>query len=130
MNRRSFVKNASVAAAGAGVMPEAREKLTFVHHVFFWLKNPDNKEEYDQLLNALKNLGKLSVIQHAHIGKPVVTEFDKPVTDGSYTFSVMLVFASAKDEQTYLVHPEHKAFIDKNKDLWSKVVVYDSTQIV
>lgn len=130
MNRRSFVKNASVAAAGAGVMPEAREKLTFVHHVFFWLKNPDNKEEYNQLLNALKNLGKLSVIQHAHIGKPVVTEFDKSVTDGSYSFSVMLVFASAKDEQTYLVHPEHKAFIDKNKDLWSKVVVYDSTQIV
>lgn len=128
MDRRSFVKNASVVAA-AGAVPQADEKLTFVHHVFFWLKNPKNKAEHDQLLNALKSLGKLSVIKHAHVGKPVVTEFDKAVTDGTYSFSVMLVFASAKDEQTYLVHPEHKAFIDKNKHLWSKVVVYDSQLI-
>ncbi|MFT4031043.1 MAG: Dabb family protein [Siphonobacter sp.] len=123
MDRRSFVKSSAAAVAATPVM---EQKLTFVHHVYFWLKNPKSKADHDQLLSALKGLRKIPTIRLAHIGKPVVTEPDKTVTDATYTFSVMLVFDSAEDEYTYLVHPLHKEFVEKNKHLWSKVMVYDS----
>jgi hypothetical protein len=129
MDRRSFVKNAAAASVAATPLMEQETKFQFVHHVFFWLKNPDNKAEHDQLLQALRDLRKIPVIKHAHIGKPVVTEFDKAVTEGSYSFSVMLVFDSAKDEEAYLVHPLHKEFGKNNHHLWKKVVVYDSSLI-
>lgn len=103
--------------------------MPFLHHVFFWLKNPASKADHDRLLAALQGLRKIPVIRQAHIGRPVVTEFDKAVTDGSYTFSVLLAFDNAADEQAYLVHPLHRKFIDDNKDLWTRVVVYDSELI-
>jgi hypothetical protein len=131
LSRRSFVEASALGlAASALTVSEAnaadRPKVPFVHHVFFWLKNPGNAAEAAQLEKALKALGKIEVIRMAHVGKPVVTAFDKPVTDGSYSFSVMLVFDNAKDEEIYLLHPLHKKFIDDNKHLWNKVVVYDS----
>ena len=103
--------------------------LSFVHHVFFWLKNPKNKKYYDKLLAGLKGLGKIEQIKMSHIGLPSVNNFDKPVTDASYSFSVLLIFNSKSDEEQYLVHPLHKKFIDDHKNLWSKVVVYDSSLI-
>ena len=93
---------------------------------FFWLKDSKDKKAYDQLLAGLKGLGKIEQIKQAHIGKASINDFDKPVTDASYTFSVLLLFASKEDEEKYLVHPLHKKFIEDHKHLWSKVVVYDS----
>jgi hypothetical protein len=66
------------------------------------------------------------MIASAHVGKPIVTDFDKSVTEASYTFSVVLVFDSAEKEKEYLYHPLHKKFIDENKHLWAKVQVIDS----
>lgn len=138
-SRRQFLSASTTALATGTVMAtfpnsavEAAAKtqnLTFVHHVFFWLKDPANKKDHEQLLNALKALGKIEVIKMAHIGSPSINDFDKPVTDASYSFSVMLVFDSKSDEEKYLVHPLHKKFGADNNHLWSKVVVYDSQAI-
>jgi Stress responsive A/B Barrel Domain len=137
-NRRLFLKNSSVALASGflvseGLSPlietEMPPKNAFAHHVFFWLKNPDNKEEYNQLLTALKGLKKIEVVKYAHIGAPSINDFDRPVTDATYSFSVLLLFNSKKDEETYLYHPLHKKFGADNNHLWSKVMVYDSAQI-
>jgi len=103
--------------------------MTFIHHVLFWAKNPGNEAEKTQLFKALKSLGTLPMIQSAHVGKPIVTDFDKPVTEASYSFSVVLVFDSAVKEKEYLYHPLHKKFIDDNKHLWGKVQVIDSEMI-
>ncbi|MDR6564876.1 MULTISPECIES: Dabb family protein [unclassified Arcicella] len=138
--RRQFLENSTVALATGTIMTgiattdsEAAApvagKLSFIHHVFFWLKDPSNKKDHDQLLAALKALGKIEVIKSAHIGLPSINDFDKPVTDASYSFSVMLIFASKEDEEKYLVHPLHKKFGADNHHLWSKVVVYDSADI-
>jgi hypothetical protein len=129
LSRRSFVAQTSLAAAAAPVMisaAEAPKKTGFVHQVFFWMKNPDNPTEHAQLAKALKDLGKIESIRTAFVGTPTKTEFDKGATDDSYTFSVVLFFDDAKGEETYLYHPLHKKFIDDNKHLWKKVVVYDS----
>ncbi len=103
--------------------------MTFIHHVLFWAKNSSNEAEKAQLLTALKQLGTLPMIQTAHVGRPIVTELDKGATDGSYTFSVVLVFENATKESEYLYHPLHKKFIDANKHLWGKVQVIDSEAI-
>ena len=130
-NRRLFLKQSSVAMA-SGLLTTSAEmppKSAFAHHVFFWLKNPESKEDHAQLLAALKGLKKIEVVKYAHIGAPSINDFDKPVTDASYSFSVLLLFKSKADEETYLYHPLHKKFGEDNKHLWSKVMVYDSTSL-
>ena len=139
-SRRKFLEKSTAALVAGTVMTtfvnsevEAHSKedapLSFVHHVFFWLKDPKNKKDYDKLLAGLKGLGKIEQIKMSHIGLPSVNNFDKPVTDASYSFSVLLIFDNKADEERYLVHPLHKKFIEDHKNLWSKVVVYDSSAI-
>jgi hypothetical protein len=128
-SRRNFLQQAGLATAASSLIPFAKTSMTFVHHVLFWAKNPGNEAEKTQLLTALKQLGTLPMIQTAHVGRPIVTEFDKGATDGSYTFSVVLVFENATKESEYLYHPLHKKFIDDNKHLWGKVQVIDSELI-
>ena len=125
---QSLVVGSGIAALGSQAAEAATPQAlpSFSHHVFFWLKDPEDKKAYEQLLAGLKGLGKIKQIKQAHIGKASINEFDKPVTDASYTFSALLLFATKADEEAYLVHPLHKAFIEANKHLWSKVVVYDS----
>ncbi|MES2521041.1 MAG: Dabb family protein [Bacteroidota bacterium] len=138
-SRREFLEKSTAALVAGTVMTtlassevEANTKdtpLSFVHHVFFWLKDPKNKQDHDKLLAGLRGLGKIKEIKMAHIGSPSINDFDKPVTDASYSFSVLLIFANKTDEEKYLVNPLHKKFIDDHKNLWSKVVVYDSSLI-
>ena len=132
-NRRLFLKQSSVAMASGLIAPdlasEKPPKMAFAHHVFFWLKNPDSQEDHAKLLAALKGLKKIEVVKYAHIGSPSINDFDRPVTDATYSFSVLLLFNSKKDEETYLYHPLHKQFGADNHHLWSKVMVYDSMSI-
>lgn len=139
-SRREFLEKSTAALVAGTVMTTigssevaanslADTPISFVHHVFFWLKDPKNKQDYDKLLAGLRGLGKIKEIKMAHIGSPSINDFDKSVTDASYSFSVLLIFANKVDEEKYLVNPLHKKFIDDHKNLWSKVVVYDSSVI-
>jgi len=140
-SRREFLEKSTAALVAGTVMTTfasseaeasnvADAPISFVHHVFFWLKDPKNKQDHDKLLAGLRGLGKIKEIKMAHIGSPSINEFDKSVTDASYSFSVLLIFANKVDEEKYLVNPLHKKFIEDHKNLWSKVVVYDSALIL
>lgn len=129
MKRTEFLQKSGLIAAGAALPTSAaRPNMKFIHHVLFWAKNPGNAAEVAQLKNAILALGKLPMIQNVHVGSPVVTDFDKSVTDGSYSISVVMIFESAEKENEYLHHPMHLKFIDENKHLWGKVVVTDSVE--
>lgn len=129
-NRRNFLQQSSVLVAGSTLgQSKPEQSMTFIHHVLFWAKNPGIESEKTQLFKALKSLGTLPMILSAHVGKAVTTDFDKTVTEASYTFSVVLIFANAEKEKEYLYHPLHKKFIDDNKHLWGKVQVIDSELI-
>lgn len=96
----------------------------FIHHVYFWLKNPDSKEDRDKLIEGLKKLTKVKTIKAYHIGKPASTSRD--VIDGSYSISWFTLFDTAADQDSYQVDPIHKKFVEECSHLWSKVIVYDT----
>ncbi|MHA6249590.1 Dabb family protein [Pontibacter sp. CAU 1760] len=96
----------------------------FVHHVFFWLKNPGSEADKAALLEGLQSLTPIEVIRTSHIGLPATT--NREVIERGYALSLLLIFDNLKDQETYQVHPVHEAFVEKCKSLWEKVVVYDA----
>lgn len=98
------------------------------HQVYFWLKNPDSKEDKAKLIEGIKTLAAIEQVQGIHIGIPASTE-KRDVVDNSYAVSELLFFNNAADEHAYQIHPIHKAFVDNYSHLWSKVVVYDSVSV-
>lgn len=101
-----------------------REKNIFIHHVYFWLKNPDSAEDLAKLLEGLEKLSAVKTIRSLHIGKPASTR--REVIDSSYSVSWMLTFKNAADQDSYQVDPIHLDFVKNYAHLWNKVVVYDS----
>jgi len=96
----------------------------FVHHVFFWLKEPGNPEIRVQFEQGLNELIKVPQIQYSHIGTPA--ESSREVIDGSFTYSYMALFRDKEDQEIYQVHPIHQQFIENCQRLWEKVIVYDA----
>ncbi len=104
-----------------------KEKKVLVHHVFFWLKNPQSTADRDKLLNGVKSLAKIETIKMLHVGVPASTE-KRDVVDNSYHVSELMLFDSVEDQKVYQDHPIHQAFIKEHSSLWEKVVVYDTIQ--
>jgi hypothetical protein len=101
-------------------------KNNFIHHVYFWLKNPGSKEDLAALIKGLEKLSAVPQIKFFHIGLPADTNRD--VIDTTYAVSWLNVFETAEDQDVYQIHPMHLQFIEECKHLWRKVVVYDSIQ--
>jgi hypothetical protein len=98
----------------------------FVHHVYFWLNDPDKKEDLAALVAGLKKLATLHLIRDYHIGVPANT--DRGVIDRSYAVSWLAIFATAQDQESYQTHQQHLDFVSECSPLWSKVAVYDSIE--
>jgi hypothetical protein len=96
----------------------------FIHHVFFWLKNPGSQEDRAALIAGLKKLSSAATIKDSHIGVPAGTHRD--VIETSYALSWLLLFETAADQEAYQTDPIHLQFIKECATLWSKVIVYDS----
>lgn len=133
--RRDFLTTSAIAGAalmagdalakpvaGANAMPK------LLHHVFFWLKNPDSKEDLEKLIAGVKSLAAIETVRSIHVGVPASTE-KRDVVDNSYHVSELLGFDDVAGQDIYQVHPLHQKFIDEHKHLWSKVVVYDALAV-
>ena len=105
----------------------AEDQNVFIHHVFFWLAEPNDTEHRRLLIEGLKKLSKAPTIKRFHIGQPAGTSRD--VVDASYSISWCLFFSSAADQDKYQVDHIHLRFIDECKHLWKRVLVYDSVDI-
>lgn len=132
--RRKFIVSTLALTAGAAVSAqslmtmETQNKKQLAHHVFFWLKNPNSKEDLAKLLDGLRSLKKIETIRSLHIGVPAETE-KRPVVDSSYSASELMIFDNLAGQQVYQDHPVHKKFIEDCGHLWDKVVVYDSMDV-
>lgn len=132
-SRRSFIGKAGLAAAGLtglssfATKSKGPEKNIFIHHVYFWLKNPESKEDKAKLIEGLTKLSTVKTIRTYHLGQPADTNRD--VIDRSYAISWMLIFKNKADQDSYQVDPIHLDFVKNYSHLWSKVVVYDSVDV-
>lgn len=98
---------------------------TFVHHVYFWLKNKSDK---GLLIEGLNTLIPIPHIREIHIGVPAETY--REVVERSYDVSLLLLFDSKEAHDAYQVDPVHEKFAhDYAKALCEKVTVLDSVNI-
>jgi hypothetical protein len=99
----------------------------FIHHVFFWLKEPHSESSKQQLAEGLQKLSAVTTIRSFHIGKPATT--DRSVIDTSYSISWLISFDTAADQDNYQSDPIHLNFVKECAHLWEKVVVYDAIDL-
>ncbi|TAH17771.1 MAG: Dabb family protein [Cytophagales bacterium] len=95
------------------------------HIVYFWAK-PDlsvaDKQKFEAGMNTLL---KIKAVKMGYVGKPASTT-QRDVVDSSYTYSLFLFFDDVKGHDAYQIDPIHLAFVEGNKQFWTKVVIYDS----
>jgi len=125
-SRRTFIAAAAtLAATDAGASAAVNVYPKLVHHVFFWLKNPEAKEDLARLLEGLRTLANIETVRGAHFGVPASTE-KRDVVDNSFSASEMLFFDDLAGQKAYQDHPVHKQFVADCSNLWERVVVYDA----
>lgn len=100
----------------------------FIHHVYFWLHNPSSEKDRNALTEGLVKLSAAASIQDFHIGIPAATNRD--VIDVSYSVSWLLIFKNKEDQDSYQVDPIHLNFVKECSNLWRKVTVYDTIDLV
>ncbi len=103
-------------------------KNDFTHTVFFWLKNPTDSNARKKFEISLKKFLKDSLYAKAsHLGTPAVAE--REVIDSSYTYSLLVTFPSKEEHDKYQDESAHHEFINTCKDLWERVLIYDSEAV-
>ena len=128
--RRRFLENTGKAAMAGTVIFAANKpadmelKNIFIHHVYFWLNNPDSRDDLNKLKEGLTKLSKVKTIKQFHMGKPADTNRD--VIERTYAISWLCMFDNAADQESYQKDPIHLKFVEDYSSLWKKVVVYDS----
>lgn len=130
LNRRNFIGATAMLSVGtvaASAMPSTttmKKNYPIVHHVFFWMKNPDSKADIAQLVAGVKTLSKIKEIKGLHVGVVADTE-KRDVVDHSWGVSELMYFEDVAGQKIYQDHPIHQEFIKNCSHLWDKVVVYD-----
>jgi hypothetical protein len=131
-NRREFIATTAIAGAAAASPALANSlqagKKQLLHHVFFWLKNPDSLEDRSKLIEGLRTLAGIETIKALHIGVLASTE-KREVVDTSWQVSELMFFDDAAGQKVYQDHAIHEAFVKNYSHLWSKVVVYDAMDV-
>lgn len=135
-NRRKFLNKLAITGLtlpafslfAKSSQDNAEAKTVLVHQVYFWLKPGLSKDDILKFEKGVKSLLKISTIKYGKVGKPDATP-DRPVIDASYSYSLLTVFENVKGHDQYQIDPIHEKFLKDCKELWEKVVVYDSESI-
>ena len=133
-NRRKFFK-LSLATLGLLTINRFGTRLkaaqtnevmpgSFIHQVYFWLKEPNKPEARKKMQKGLKMMDTIPQIRQSFTGTPPKAE--REVVDGSFTYSYLVIFDNKEDHDIYQKHETHLKFIEDCRDLWEKVKVYDS----
>ncbi|PXA05068.1 stress responsive protein [Coraliomargarita sinensis] len=101
---------------------------TFTHVVYFWLKNPKSESDRAKFEAAVKQF-----MQDSKYAKTrfvgIAPKATRDVVDDSFTYSLILSFESAEAQEKYQTESAHVVFVEACKDLWEKVIVYDSVPL-
>jgi hypothetical protein len=95
------------------------------HMVFFTLAE-DTKANRESLIAACTKYLKGHEGTVYYSAGSVADDLDRDVNDRDFDIGLHLVFANKAAHDKYQTHPRHLEFIEKNKQLWAKVRVFDS----
>ena len=96
----------------------------FIHFVLFWMNRDATPTQREQLIADAKTyLGKIPTVRTLHVGKPNMTP--RPVVDNTYDVGLCVVLDDPAGHDIYQEHPLHKQFIERNKQNWQRVLIYD-----
>ncbi|WP_336515615.1 Dabb family protein [Pollutibacter soli] len=111
-----------IAAATIFTSSMLNQKKTLRHVVLFKFKDSSTPADVKKIEEAFKALPKkIKTITAFEWGTNISTE---GVSQG-LTHCFLVTFASEKDRDNYLPHPEHKAFVDLAGPHIDKVTVVD-----
>ena len=97
----------------------------FFHAVYFYPTEDGTPADAKALAAGCRKwLAGIPGVAFFEVGLPAMTPRD--VVDNSYAVALLVGYPDATAHDVYQDHPDHLAFIDENKHLWSKVVVFDS----
>jgi hypothetical protein len=92
------------------------------HLVMFKFKDTSSQTDIKKVENAFRALsGKLPLIKAFEWG----TNNSPENLNQGLTHCFLVTFSSEKDRETYLVHPDHQAFVEVLKPHLDKVTVID-----
>ncbi|MHB9129495.1 MAG: Dabb family protein [Armatimonadota bacterium] len=99
----------------------------FIHAVYFWLKEDLTSDEREAFVRGLQSLAAIEEIVRLHIGIPAAT--DRPVIDRTYSYALIVEFASPAGQDAYQGHPLHTRFVQECAQYWTRVQIYDSVSV-
>ncbi len=106
-----------------GITKPTAKKL--IHTVYFWYAEDANPKQLTEFEKELELLGTIKSIDQFYFGPPAATAERGPV-DNTFDMCVNIFFDSVEAHDAYQIDPIHLAFVEKCKDLWEKVIVYDN----
>ena len=126
MLRRKFILSAPVflGIQSANAKGLKSKKSLIVHHVLFWLKNPNSDEDKIKLIEGLRALKKIE-FHRTLIGVPVKTSGAEG-EDDSYHVSLVTYFDNDKGRLAYKANPLYQSFMTEYNHLWERKVTYDT----
>ncbi|MEM7600792.1 MAG: Dabb family protein [Verrucomicrobiota bacterium] len=95
------------------------------HNVYFWLDDSLTDEQRAEFEGGLGALGQIDVVQSASFGKPAGTP-ERPVTQNTFDYALVLEFDSVEQHNAYQVHDEHHVFVDQFSVWFKEVRVFDT----
>ncbi len=99
----------------------------FVHCVFFTCKADTPQSEIDSLIaDGAKLLAKIPSVRRIDCGRRD-PRMQRDVNDKDYTVGLLVIFDDKAGHDLYNDHPLHKQYVEKHKDYWAGVRVFDFT---
>jgi hypothetical protein len=96
-----------------------------IHSVYFWLKEGLSAAERSHFSDEVRKLAAVPSVTKLYVGSPSKIA-ERAVTDRSFDVALTIIFADGPAHDAYQVDPIHLAFVEGNKTVWTKVLIYDS----
>ena len=88
------------------VAPVSASSAVFYHTVIFWLKPDTPKSKVDEIVESIKSLETLPMVEKVMAGTPVMSE--RTVVDDSFSIAFTMIFKDEAALSAYSEDPTHK----------------------
>jgi hypothetical protein len=120
-----IVLSLSAVALAAPRASRRADGPPLAHMVFFTLKErtPEARKRFAE--QCQRFLDGHDGVRYFSVGI-IAEDVEEPVSVRDFDVALHVVFDGKDSKAKYLKHPRHDEFVQRNKDVWSQVRVFDS----